>query len=102
MATFVDIGAGRGRALFLAAEYGFSWVLGVELDAEHHRLAAANLARYRGARGAAIQLVHGDAAAVELPAAPLVVFVYNPFGREPMALAARAPAGRRGARVGGL
>jgi len=30
--TFVDLGSGRGRALFFAARTGFHRVIGVELD----------------------------------------------------------------------
>jgi SAM-dependent methyltransferase len=82
--TFVDIGSGRGRALFLAVEHGFRAAVGVELDPDHHRIAAENLRRYRGRRGAAIRLVHGDARALELPAGPLLLFIYNPFGPDVM------------------
>lgn len=83
--TFVDIGSGRGRALFLAVEHGFREAVGVEVDAEHHRIAVANLRRYRGDRRAAIRLVHADARAFTLPGGPLVVFLYNPFPRAVMA-----------------
>jgi len=77
--AFVDIGSGRGRALILAIEHGFHEAIGVELDAEHHRIATANVRHYRG-----IQLVHGDARDFAFPPGPLVVFIYNPFPRHVM------------------
>jgi len=41
--TFVDIGCGRGRVLWLAKEYGFKKVVGVEIDEELATQARNNL-----------------------------------------------------------
>lgn len=84
--TFVDLGAGRGRALVLAARSGFRCIIGVELDAALHRDALANVERWarRRARGrwagSRPTVVHGDAATFPLPDGPLLVHLYNPFG----------------------
>ena len=76
--TFVDIGSGRGRALILAIEHGFRQAVGVESDAEHHRIATDNVRCYGSG---SIRLVHGDAREFVFPAGPLVIFIYNPFPR---------------------
>jgi SAM-dependent methyltransferase len=78
--TLLDVGSGRGRALLLAVEHGFGHAVGVEHDAELHRVACANVAR-RGL-GDRITLLHGDARELLLPPGPLVLFIYNPCPRE--------------------
>jgi SAM-dependent methyltransferase len=77
--TFVDIGSGRGRALILAIEHGFYQAVGVELEAEHHRIATENVRGHRD-----IRLVHSDARSFAFPQGPQVVFIYNPFPRSVM------------------
>ena len=89
-ATFVDLGAGRGRALILAAEMGFGRVVGVELDERLTDEAAENIRRWRRRRGSPpgseqdVAAVHGDAAAYQFPAGRLVILLYNPFGATTM------------------
>lgn len=85
--TFVDYGSGRGRAVVLAIEHGFGAAVGVELDAGHHALAVANIARRdrRHGLGGRIRLVLGDARELPLPDGPIVVFIYNPFPRDVLA-----------------
>lgn len=75
--TFVDLGSGKGRALLLAAERGYGQVVGVEFAAELDAIARANIAS-RPDR-ARFTLVHGDAAAYELPAGPVLLYLYNSF-----------------------
>lgn len=77
-ATFVDLGAGKGRALIMAAALPFRRILGVEFAAELLAIARANVERL--GLGARIELVHGDAALFVAPAEPLVLFLYNAFG----------------------
>ncbi|WP_223799827.1 class I SAM-dependent methyltransferase [Sphingomonas nostoxanthinifaciens] len=77
VATFVDLGSGKGRALLMAAAYPFRRLIGVEFTAEMHAVATANLAG-RPDRDR-FELVHGDAAAYEFPDTPLVLFLFNPF-----------------------
>ncbi len=49
--TFVDIGAGKGRALLVAAESPFYEVVGVELNPELAAVAERNIARVRALVG---------------------------------------------------
>jgi hypothetical protein len=86
-ATFVDLGAGRGRALILAARTGFSRVIGVELDGRLAADAEANVARWSSRRrdrrqGQVIRVMRLDAAGFVPPDGPLVVALFNPFGAE--------------------
>lgn len=48
--TFVDIGAGKGRVLALAAQYPVDAVIGIELDARLADAARANASRLRTSR----------------------------------------------------
>jgi SAM-dependent methyltransferase len=83
--TFIDVGSGRGRMLFVAAEYPFRQVLGVEYAIDLHAEAKANVKRYlvRGhqkQRCVAIGPIQADAAEYEFPEQKLVLFLFNPFG----------------------
>lgn len=69
--TFIDLGCGRGKVLYLARDLGFRRIIGVEIDA---RLCAE--AR-RNAPWA--EVVHANAARYDFPSPPLIVYMYNPF-----------------------
>jgi SAM-dependent methyltransferase len=78
--VFVDLGSGKGRAVFLAAQYPFRRVIGVELSRELHAVAEKNLRRYDGRfDGTRIELVNADVLEYELPPDVTVVFLFNPF-----------------------
>jgi SAM-dependent methyltransferase len=79
--SFVDVGAGKGRALLLAAELPFRKVIGVEVSEELARIAQRNIARWtRVAKPKArIRVVPEDAANFRWPRTPLLVYLYNPF-----------------------
>ena len=79
--TFVDIGSGKGRGLMAALRYPFRALLGVELSPELTRVANENLRRFRPAwrQPAPVEAVAGDATRMELPAGPLVLYLYHPF-----------------------
>lgn len=79
--SFVDVGAGKGRALLLAAELPFRKVIGVEVTEELARIAQRNVARWsRVAKPKAkIRVVYEDAANFRWPRTPLLVYMYNPF-----------------------
>ena len=79
--TFVDVGAGMGRALLLAAEYPFKQVAGIELSAGLYEIASENLARARTAKRAChdLRITRADARFWEYPPGDLVVFLFNPF-----------------------
>jgi SAM-dependent methyltransferase len=78
---FIDIGSGKGRALFLAEQYGFRRILGIEFSAKVHQVAVENLKRYRARinRDPRIELLDCDALALNYPAEPTVVLLFNPF-----------------------
>ena len=78
--TFVDYGSGKGRALFVAAEFPFREVVGVEISQQLHDAANANLGRYRGERHSPISLWCGNALDYALPEGNLVLHMYHPFG----------------------
>jgi SAM-dependent methyltransferase len=79
--TFVDVGAGKGRALLLAAELPFRKVIGVELNEPLARIAQKNVMLWkRLARPQAkIRVLREDAAEFRWPRTPLLVYLNNPF-----------------------
>lgn len=84
--TFVDFGSGKGRAVLLAARQPFERVIGVELAPELHQIAVRNLdACLSERRRADVELHCMDACEFELPDAPLVLYLYHPFGAEVLA-----------------
>jgi SAM-dependent methyltransferase len=82
--TFVDVGAGKGRALLLAAEAPFRKVVGVELNEELACIARRNVARWsaQARPRAKIRVMHADALEFRWPQTPLLVYLYNPFACE--------------------
>ncbi len=81
--TFVDLGAGKGRAVLLASRLPFKKVVGVEFSKKLHAISVQNINRWREKR-APVELVHQDASYYQLPDGPLVLYLYNPFGAEIM------------------
>lgn len=81
--TFIDAGAGMGRAVMLAAEYPFAQIVGVEISAALLAIATDNLEKARIERRCAdVRLVRGDARHYRFPPGDLVLFLYNPFDGE--------------------
>jgi tRNA1(Val) A37 N6-methylase TrmN6 len=85
---FVDLGSGMGGALIVAAKMGFGGLVGVEFDGTLHEIANGNVASF-GVRdpelASRITLLHQDATKYEFPEdAPLLVFMFNPFGPDTM------------------
>jgi SAM-dependent methyltransferase len=76
--SFVDLGCGKGRALFVAAELPFRHVFGVELVGELARAARANLSVNLEWKER-ISIVNQDATKFAFPDGPLVLYFYNPF-----------------------
>jgi hypothetical protein len=79
--VFVDYGSGKGRVLFLAAEWPFRRILGVEYSSSLHQAAEENIRTYRNPsqRCRQIESVCIDATRFEPPTEPLVCFFHNPF-----------------------
>jgi SAM-dependent methyltransferase len=79
--TFVDLGAGMGRAVLLASELGFKEVVGVELHPVLAAKARKNVRLWRaaGREIGRMRIVEGDAVEFPLPERPVLVFLFNPF-----------------------
>jgi hypothetical protein len=81
--TFVDIGAGKGRALLVGSHYPFRRIIGVELSPHLVEIARRNLAAYSdpAQRCLALECVCGDASRYRLPdEGNVLLYLYNPFG----------------------
>jgi SAM-dependent methyltransferase len=82
--TFIDIGSGKGRVLFVAAEFPFRKVLGVEFAKHIHQHAVENIRRFRHwrRRCSTIESINANAMEYEFPNENLVLYLCNPFGPE--------------------
>jgi len=80
---FIDIGAGKGRVMLLAALAGFRQVIGVEMDSGLARSARDNIERFgRQHHDASFALVEADATSFAFPPVATVLFLNNPFDAE--------------------
>jgi lipopolysaccharide/colanic/teichoic acid biosynthesis glycosyltransferase len=79
--TFVDYGSGKGKAMFLAADFPFRRIVGVECSPVLHEIALRNCLTYKNPaqRCREITPVLGDAVSFEPPEGPLVCYFFNPF-----------------------
>ncbi len=81
--TFIDIGSGKGRALFLASEYPFKRIIGIELLPELHWIAQENVAKFtERSQNRHIELICGDATSFIFPSEPTVLFLFNPLPQQ--------------------
>lgn len=78
--TFIDIGSGKGRALLLASRYPFRRSLGVEFVPKLCEIARRNLEICR----CPAEILCMDATQYIFPNDPLVIYLCNPFGLEPL------------------
>jgi precorrin-6B methylase 2 len=79
--VFLDYGSGMGRAVCVAATYGFRSVLGVEISADFCRIALRNIERIRSKlRCKDVRIVNANAVQYEVPAEVSMIFFHNPFG----------------------
>jgi SAM-dependent methyltransferase len=80
--TFVDVGAGMGRAVLLASSLPFKTVVGVELHPGLAMIARKNARLWRAARRdrAPLKIVCRDAVEFAMPEGPCLAFLFNPFG----------------------
>ncbi len=85
--TFIDIGAGKGRGLLVASEFRFREVIGIELNPALAAIARTNVAHWiathaadsTAARVAPIEVLEQDALDFDLPATPVLLFLFHPF-----------------------
>jgi hypothetical protein len=84
--TFVDIGSGKGKVLFMAADLPFKRIIGIEYAVGLHEVAVRNVLTYRSAtqKCKAIEALHADALEYRLPDGPLVLFIFNALEKETM------------------
>jgi SAM-dependent methyltransferase len=80
--TFLDLGSGKGRMLFVAAELPFRKIQGVEFSTDLHHEAEANIQRFHHSsrRCANLESVNANAADFVFPNDNLVLYLFNPFG----------------------
>ena len=79
---FVDIGAGKGRAVVTAATRAYRKVTGVEISPTLAGEAKRNLGVMRHRRAQAVEVVQTDATLYSLSATANVFYLFNPFDGE--------------------
>ena len=81
--TFLDIGAGKGRAMLVASEMPFQEVVGIELNRDLSAVAQDNIARFQASPASIslspVRLLQGDATTLGLPETPILAFLFHPF-----------------------
>jgi hypothetical protein len=82
--TFIDLGSGKGRILLAASEFSFSRIIGIEISQALNNIAVSNISHHANtvAARSAYALHCMNAAHYEFEAEPLVVFLFNPFGKD--------------------
>ena len=85
--TFIDIGAGKGRAMLVASQLPFRHVLGVELNPTLASIARQNITHFISTHTAdptapplsTVELLERDALTLQLPTSPTLLFLFHPF-----------------------
>jgi SAM-dependent methyltransferase len=85
--TFLDIGAGKGRAMLVASELPFHQVIGIELNPTLADIAQQNLDHWAASHAtdktapalAPIRLYEQDALTFDIPRTPTLAFLFHPF-----------------------
>ena len=80
---FIDIGSGKGRAVFVAEYCGFSQLTGIELDPELVELANKNKTLYQlRNKNASIHFYQSNALQYPFKNEASLYFLFNPFNEE--------------------
>lgn len=85
--SFIDVGAGKGRAILVASELSFRLVIGIELNPALADIAQRNVDHWIATRAAdptapahaPVRLVEQDALDFDFPRTPCVAFLFHPF-----------------------
>jgi SAM-dependent methyltransferase len=81
--VFLDVGAGKGRAMLLASEYPFLRVEGIELNPMLATVARSNIDTWMASQQSTIlaplQLHEADATRAPLPREPILAHLFHPF-----------------------
>jgi len=79
----IDYGCGKGRALFVAEQCGFTNLIGVDIAKELINMANSNLTVYKKKNPTSeIKFEFNDATKYEIPDDACVFYFFNPFGAE--------------------
>jgi len=83
--SFIDLGAGMGRGMLLAAQMPFREVIGVELHPDLAEVAQKNIKEWERAGRARcpMRIICADVTQFKFPRNPCVGYLFNPF-REPV------------------
>lgn len=82
---FIDYGCGKGRALFVAEQCGFSQLTGIDIAGDLLDKATQNLATYyKKNPNSHFELVLSDATTYAIPPNAAVFYFFNPFGESIM------------------
>lgn len=80
---FIDYGCGKGRALFVAEQCGFTRLIGIDIALELIAMANENKEVYHKANpDSEIHFAFCDALTYEIPRDACVFYFFNPFGAE--------------------
>lgn len=81
--VFLDVGAGKGRAMLLASQYPFLRVEGIELNPKLSDIARRNIAVWETTQQSTmlspLVLHEDDATLMPLPQEPLLAHLFHPF-----------------------
>ncbi|MCC2680021.1 MAG: uncharacterized protein K0R29_2597 [Pseudobdellovibrio sp.] len=77
--TFVDLGCGRGRVLWLAKQFGFAKVVGIEIDKDLAVDATANMQRKILVEGRDFEVHHMNAGDYRPSSNENIYFFYGPY-----------------------
>ncbi len=76
----IDIGCGKGRALFVAERKGFNQLLGIDIEKDLVGLAIENTKAYTFKRPeSSIVFLEQDALQLSISAEPCIYYLFNPF-----------------------
>lgn len=82
--TFLDIGCGKGRALFVASHYGFTEINGIEFYPPYCAAVEEEIERYAKHSTATFSVSCTDAADYRIPPHIQTILLYNPFAQNVM------------------
>lgn len=79
--TFIDIGAGKGKVLFIAASLSFKRIIGVEFDTALAAVIEKNILSYKNPdrQCDTIEVANANAREFQLPTGSMILFFYFPF-----------------------
>lgn len=75
--NFVDMGSGKGKALFVAAKYNFKKIIGVEYSQNLHNICESNIKKMKAEER--IFSLHEDGSQYKPDPNNLIYYFFNPF-----------------------